>query len=62
MGLYEKMFKVMEESEGIEKNMTVGFGSNSYKAVSEASVLNAIKPLLKKHDYRDWETDRKSVV
>ena len=49
MGLYEKMYKVMEESEGIEKNMSVGFGSNSYKAVSEASVLNAVKPLLKKH-------------
>ena len=49
MGLYEKMFKVMEESEAIEKNMSVGFGSNSYKAISEASVLNAVKPLLKKH-------------
>lgn len=49
MGLYEKMFKVMEESEAIEKNMSVGFGSNSYKAISEASVLNAVKPLLRKH-------------
>lgn len=49
MGLYEKMYKVMEESEAIEKNMSVGFGSNSYKAISEASVLNAVKPLLRKH-------------
>lgn len=47
--LAQKIFNVMEESEGIEKNMTVGTGNNSYKAVSEASVLNAIKPLLKKH-------------
>ena len=49
MGLYEKMYKVMEESEAIEKTMSVGFGSNSYKAISEASVLNAVKPLLRKH-------------
>ena len=49
MGLYEKMFKVMEESEAIEKAMTVGTGKNSYKAISEASVLNGVKPLLKEH-------------
>lgn len=49
MGLHAKMHAIMMESEAIEKNLSVGFGSNSYKAVSEASVLNAIKPLLKKH-------------
>lgn len=49
MSLYKKMHMVMVESEAIEKKMTVGEGKNSYKAVSEAAVLNAIKPLLKKH-------------
>jgi len=49
MGLYEKIYNVMCESEALEKSMTVGSGSFSYKAVSEAAVLNAIKPLLKKH-------------
>lgn len=50
MSLYKKIHMVMVESEAIEKNMTVGDGGkNSYKAVSEAAVLNAIKPLLKKH-------------
>lgn len=40
----------MVESEGLEKNMTVGAGTNSsYKAISESAVLNNIKPLLKKH-------------
>ena len=40
----------MCESESIEKNMIVGDGGkNSYKAISEAAVLNGIKPLLKKH-------------
>lgn len=50
MGLYQKMHMVMVESEGLEKNMTVGAGTNSsYKAISESAVLNNIKPLLKKH-------------
>lgn len=49
MNLYEKMFAVMNDSEAIEKNMTVGSSKNSYKAVSEASMLNMVKPLFKKH-------------
>lgn len=49
MSLYSKMFNVMNDSEAIEKNMEVGTGKNSYKAVSEASILNMIKPLFKKY-------------
>lgn len=49
MNLYEKMFKVMEESEAVEKSMVVGSGNNSYKAVSEAAMLNLVKPLFKKY-------------
>ena len=47
--LFKKMHAVMCESEGIEKIMTVGKGAFAYKAVSEKTVLNEIKPLLKKH-------------
>lgn len=47
--LYDKMYKVMNESEAIEKAMTVGSGKNSYRAVSEASMLNLIKPLFRKY-------------
>ena len=39
----------MEESEAVEKGMTVGSGKNSYKAVSESTMLNLIKPLFKKY-------------
>ena len=49
MGLYEKIYSVMCDTEALDKSMTVGEGKNSYKAVSEAEVLNKIKPLLKKH-------------
>ncbi len=50
MSLYIKMFNVMNDSEAIEKNMEVGTGKNSYKAVSEATILNMIKPLFKKYE------------
>jgi hypothetical protein len=49
MGLYEKIYSVMNESEGLEKDLTVGSGSSSYKAVGEKEVLNMLKPLFKKH-------------
>lgn len=49
MSIYEKMFAVMNESEAVEKNMIVGTGKNSYKAVSEAAMLNMVKPLFKKY-------------
>ena len=39
----------MAETEGLEKNLQVGTGSNSYKAVGESEVLNMLKPLFKKH-------------
>lgn len=47
MGLYEKMFNVMVATEGLEKNLSVGTGTSSYKAVGEAEVLNMLKPLFK---------------
>jgi len=47
--LYQKMYLVMCDTEAIEKNMVIGSGKNSYKAVSEAAMLNLVKPLLKKH-------------
>ena len=49
MSLYQKIYNVMCETEGLEKNLSVGTGSSSYKAVGEAEVLNMLKPLFKKH-------------
>lgn len=49
MGLHEKMFNVMNETAGLEKNLQVGTGKSSYKAIGEAEVLNMMKPLFKKH-------------
>jgi len=49
MSLYEKIYNIMNESEGLEKNLSVGTGQNSYKAIGEAEVLNMLKPLFKKY-------------
>ena len=49
MGLYEKMFSIMTESDGLKKDLNVGSGNNSYRAVGEKEVLNMLKPLFKKY-------------
>ena len=49
MGISQKLFDVMNETESLEKDLKVGSGSNSYKAVGEKTVLNMLKPLFKKH-------------
>lgn len=49
MSLYEKMYNVMCETEGLEKNLEVGAGNSKYKAIGEAEVLNMMKPLFKKY-------------
>ena len=47
--LATKIYNVMCDTASIEKNLTVGSNSNSYKAIGEKAVLNMIKPLFKKH-------------
>ena len=49
MSLYTKMYAVMTDSDGLKKDLSVGSGSNSYRAIGEKEVLNMLKPLFKKH-------------
>jgi len=49
MSIYTKIHAVMQETKALEKDLTVGYGPNSYKAVGEAEVLNMVKPLFVKH-------------
>lgn len=46
-----KIYNVMIETGGLEKDLLVGKkdSSSSYKAIGEKAVLNMIKPLFKKH-------------
>lgn len=47
MGLYEKLYKIMDGSKAIDKDMTIQFKASKYSAVSESAVLNEVKALLK---------------
>lgn len=49
MSLYEKIQAVSLEVNNLEKDMTVGSGSNAYKAVSDKSVILAVKKAEKKY-------------
>ena len=45
MNIYEKLAAITSELNAVAKNLMVGEGRSSYKAVSEADVLAAVKPL-----------------
>lgn len=49
MNIYEKMLAITNEMKSVAKNLEVGYGKNSYKAVGEADVLHAVKALEGKH-------------
>lgn len=45
MNIYEKMLKATELINKVAKNLKVGVGQSQYKAVGEADVLEAVKPV-----------------
>lgn len=45
MNIYQKMLKATEQISKVGKNLKVGKGDNQYKAVGEADVLEAVKPI-----------------
>jgi len=49
MGIHQKIYDIMCATESLEKDLVVGTGNNSYKAVGESTVLNMLKPLFKEH-------------
>ncbi len=61
MNIYEKMLKATEEIRTVAKNLEVGIGKNQYKAVGEADVLNAVKPIEAKLGIYSYPLSRKIV-
>lgn len=47
--LFQRLNAVMSEITGLEKDLNVGTGSSSYKAIGEAQVMNKVRPLFVKH-------------
>lgn len=61
MNIYEKMSKITAEISAVAKNLEVGFGQSKYKAVGEADVLAAVKPIEQKYGVYSYPYDREIV-
>ncbi len=61
MNIYEKMSAITEEIAKVAKNLTVGVGKNQYKGVSEADVLNAVKPIEIKYRVYSYPVQRNVI-
>lgn len=58
MNIFEKLLGIANELETVAKNLEVGTGNSSYKAVGEADVLKAVKPLEKKYGVYSYPCHR----
>ena len=61
MNIFEKMAAITAELSAVAKNLQVGEGRSSYKAVGEADVLAAVKPLEAKHKVYSYPVARNIV-
>lgn len=61
MNIFEKLLKITSEMKNVNKNLEVGVGKNSYKAVGEADVLKAVKELEEKYRIYSYPKARKIV-
>lgn len=61
LNIYQRMSAVTNELRRVAKNLNVGVGQSSYKAVGEADVLDAIKPLEEKYRIYSYPTSRRIV-
>jgi hypothetical protein len=58
LNIYQRMSKVTEEITNVAKNLAVGTGQSSYKAVGEADVLAAVKPAERKYGIYSYPYSR----
>ena len=61
MNIYEKMLKATEQINKVAKNLKVGIGQNQYKAVGEADVLEAVKPVESQFGIYSFPFSRKII-
>lgn len=61
MNIYEKMLNITNEIATVNKNLVVGEGKSSYKAVGEADVLKAVKELEFKYKIYSYPIEREIV-
>jgi hypothetical protein len=61
MNLYQKLSAITEELGVVAKNLSVGTGKSQYKAVGEADVLSAVKPLEVKYGVYSYPVNRNII-
>ena len=62
MNIFQRMSAVTAELQTVAKNLTVSTGrNNSYKAVSERDIIDAVKPLEAKHGIYSYPYDREVI-
>lgn len=61
MNIYQKMSAITQEIATVAKNLSVGDGKSQYKAVSEADVLSAVKPIEAKHGVYSYPVSRRII-
>lgn len=61
MNIYEKLAAITADLSAVAKNLKVGEGKASYKAVGEADVLAAVKPLEAKYKVYSYPASRRIV-
>lgn len=62
MNIFQKMLAIQSELESVSKNLNVKSGSQTYKAVSERDVLDAVKKMEEKHGVYSYCYDREIVM
>lgn len=61
LNIYQRMSRITNELGSVSKNLTVGYGRNSYKAVGEADVLDAVKPAEEKWGIYSYPASRRTI-
>ena len=59
--IYQRLSAITAEISNVAKNLAVGSGQNSYKAVGEADVLAAVKPIEAKHGIYSYPASRQVI-
>lgn len=59
--IYQKLSSITNELSVVAKNLEVGYGKSQYKAVGEADVLRAVKPLEAKYGVYSYPYARKII-
>lgn len=61
LNIFQRMSAATSEISMVAKNLNVGFGKSSYKAVGEADVLAAVKPIEEKYGIYSYPVSREII-